>query len=240
MENVLQVIDNNFGDLKFNESQHKYSVKGHTFKKSVSKVIEDFYLKFDTEKVSARVAKTRGITQDEVKAEWKATNKEAIDRGTRVHLFGELYPFNRGMKPGCPQEEAVVKFWNDLPEWILPVAMEVKMYHKLYMFPGTMDILLFNTKTQEYIIADYKTNKDLFKNFREKKMTGIFSNSLDHPFNHYQVQLSLYQILLEQIGIKVYKRTIIWLKLDGTYDMYDTEDLRSVLDEHLKLNYENR
>lgn len=235
MEKMRQIIIDSFKDLTFNEKQHIYSVKGHVFTKSVSKLIETFYEKFNAPKQAIKTAKYRGITVEEVLAEWAATNKEAIERGNRVHLFGELYPFNRSMKPSCPQEEAVVKFWTDLPEWIIPVGVEIKMYHKIFMFPGTADILLFDTKKQEYIIADYKTNKDLFKNFKEKKMLGMFSNFLDNPFNHYQVQLSFYQILLEQLGIKVYKRTIIWLKLDGTYTLYDTQDLTKELEQHLKI-----
>jgi hypothetical protein len=43
------------------------------------------------------------------------------------------------MKPSCLQEEAVVKFWEDLPEWI-SVGVEIKMYHKILCFPGTADI----------------------------------------------------------------------------------------------------
>jgi hypothetical protein len=31
-------------------------------------------------------------------------------------------------------------------EWIVPVGVEIKMYHKVFRFPGTADILLFITK----------------------------------------------------------------------------------------------
>lgn len=240
MEKMRQIIINSFKDLEFNEKEHVYSIQGEPLKGSVSSLIKEFYEPFDAEKQSKKTAKYRGITAEEVLAEWAATNKEAIDRGNRVHIFGELYPFNKTMKPSCPQEEAVVKFWNDLPEYIVPVGMEIKMYHKVFRFPGTADILLFNTRTQEYIIADYKTNKDLFKNFKEKKMLGMFSQFLDSPFNHYQIQLSFYQILLAQIGINVYRRTIIWLRLDGTYQLYNTQDLTKELNKHLLFKHENR
>ena len=112
--------------------------------------------------------------------------------------------------------------------------MELRMYHKVFKFSGTADILLYDTINKCFIIADYKTNKDLFKNFAGQKMTKIFSHFLDTPFNHYQLQLSYYQILFEQIGYKVSRRIIIWLKEDGTYEMYDTEDLTSILIKELK------
>jgi len=240
MEGIRDIIKESFKDLVFNEKEHIYSVDDKPFNGSVSKLIETFYEKFNAPKIAARTAKYRGISTEEVLAEWTATNKEAIERGNRVHLFGELYPFNRSLKPSCPQEEAVVKFWNELPEWIIPVGVEIKMYHKVFMFPGTADILLFNTKNQQYIIADYKTNKDLFKNFKEKKMLGIFNQFLDNPFNHYQIQLSFYQILLEQLGIKVYKRRIIWLQLDGNYITYDTQDFTQELGQYLEIKHENK
>ena len=114
------------------------------------------------------------------------------------------------------------------------------MYHKKYLFPGTMDILLYNLITGEYIIADYKTNKDLFKNYNNQKMLGVFSNMLETPFSKYVIQLSLYQILLQQIsGIKISSRKIIWLKDDGDYVLYDAEDLTETLNKELEtINFE--
>lgn len=58
------------------------------------------------------------------------------------HLFGELYPFNRDLEPKSGFEKAIVKFWNDLPDFIIPVIMECRMYHKELMYAGTLDILL--------------------------------------------------------------------------------------------------
>ena len=74
------------------------------------------------------------------------------------------------------------------------------------------------------------------KNFKGKKMLSLFDDLLDMPLNHYQLQLSFYQILFEQIGLKVEGRKIIWLKPDGEYDMYDTEDYTGILKEYLKHN----
>ena len=139
-------------------------------------------------------------------------------------MFGEHYVYNRNMKPSCPQEEAIVKFWNDVPDHIVPCKMELQMYHKYFMFAGTCDILLYDTKNKTFILGDYKTNEDLFKNFKQKRLLYPFNNLLDSPFNKYQLQLSFYQILFEQIGLRISSRKLIWLSKDGTYKMYDTED----------------
>jgi hypothetical protein len=233
-----------FIKLDFDENKHVYFVENKPLKASVSKLIKEFYIPFPASKKARELTqenkdagvinKYTGMSEKEILAQWKAINKEAIDRGHRVHLFGEHYPSNPQMKPKCKQEEAVVKFWKDLPDHIIPVTMELRMYHFTKMFGGTADIILFDTKKGEYIIADYKTNNDLFKNFRSKKMTGIFSHLLDMPFSHYEIQLSYYQIMLEQTGCQVGKRVIVYLQKDGNYTLYDTTDYTKELKEKIE------
>lgn len=231
---LLQKIKEPFKDLYFKEKEHKYFVKGQPLSNSVSNLIGKYYEHFNAEQVAPYSAKKAGVTTEEILKLWADINEESRNRGHRVHNFGELYQFDRSLKPSCPQEEAIVKFWQEVPEHILPVAAELRMYHFKHLFAGTADIILFDTKTQTYIIADYKTNKDLFKNFKGKTMLGPFSNLLDNPLNHYAIQLSYYQILLEQVGIKVSKRIIIWLGLNGEYTTYNTEDLTNLLKEDLE------
>ena len=231
---LLNKLTQPFSSLTFEEKKHKYYVEGQPIKSSVSGLISKFYEHFDAQAVAPFSARKLGITTEEVLKQWADINQESRDRGHRVHNFGELYQFDRSLKPSCPQEEAIVAFWKSLPEHIIPVADELRMYHFQYLFAGTADIILFDTKNQTYIIADYKTNKDLFKNFKGKTMLAPFTALLDCPLNHYVVQLSYYQILLEQIGVKVTKRVIIWLGLDGQFTCINTDDVSGILKETLK------
>jgi hypothetical protein len=226
---LLNRIKQPFSTLSFAEKEHKYFVEEEPIKISVSGLISQYYEKFNAHEVSAKVSQRTGVPQTMILQDWLDINKESIERGHRVHSFGELYQFDRSLKPSCPQEEAIVKFWQEVPEHIIPVAAELRMYHFKELYAGTADIILFDTKTQTYIIADYKTNKDLYKNFKGKTMTGVFSHLLDCPLNHYVIQLSYYQILLEQVGVQVGRRVIIWLGLDGNYTLIDTEDVRNLL-----------
>jgi hypothetical protein len=236
MEDKKKEILSFFKDLDFNEKHHQYFVKGERIKLSVSGIIKKFVEPFDTEKISRRVAAKRGVNQDEVFKEWDNAKNKACKKGTKVHLFGELYPLNRHLKPRNKFEEAVVKFWNDVPSTIIPVVMELQMYHKDFMFAGTADILMYNTVTDTFIIGDYKTNKDLFKNYQGKKMLSPFGDLLDCPYNKYQLQLSFYQILFEQLGLKVSSRKLIWLRPTGQYELYNTEDYTGILKDYLKHN----
>ena len=234
MDTILKKIKEPFKELLFEEEGHSYKVKDILLEKSVSGMVSDFYESFDKEEVSKRVSLKTGKSQEDLLKEWEDINKESLDRGTRVHLFAENYQIDRSLEPSCPQEKAVVKFWDSIPEHVIPVGSEIRMYHFEHYFAGTADLLLFNTKTQSYIIADYKTNKNLYKNFMGKTMLSPFDFLLDCPLSHYELQLSYYQLLLEQIGIKVERRIVIWLNLEGEYEMIDTADYTELLKKQLQ------
>ncbi len=87
----------------------------------------------------------------------------------------------------------------------------------------TTDLILFDKDTQTVIVADYKTNsEDLFKNYKGKTMMTPFTDMFDSPYNHYQVQLSLYQMMFEQTGYTVSDRWLIHLQEDGNYKLFRT------------------
>jgi hypothetical protein len=70
-------------------------------------------------------------------------------------------------------------------------------------------------------------------------MLPPFQHLLDCPLNHYQIQLSFYQLLLEQLGIHVKERKVIYLTLEGEYIMWDTDDYTTQLKNFLKTKYED-
>ena len=128
------------------------------------------------------------------------------------------------------KEDAVVKFWNDLPQCFVPIASENQVCREDLGYSGTFDLLFYydaelDNKTPDksgFVIFDYKTNKDLYKNFRGERMLYPFNELLNCSFNVYQLQLSLYQLALEPIGFKVIGRRIIWLKDDFSYEKINT------------------
>ncbi len=228
--NKKQHVINFFSELKFNEEKHIYNHKERQLC-SVSSAIKRYVEPFDAEKIAGFVAKKRGISKQAVLQEWDDKKKAACNKGHRVHSFGENYC--KGDVPTDGYEKAIVKFWDSIPEHIYPFLFELKMFSDKLGIAGTADIILYNTKTGKFIIADYKTNIDLFKNYRGKKLLKPFNGLLDNPFNKYQIQLSYYQYLFEQCGFEVEDRKIIWLKPDGTYKSYKTENLiKTILKEN--------
>jgi hypothetical protein len=51
------------------------------------------------------------------------------------------------MKPSCLKRSSSKVLGRAL-EWIVPVQVEIKMYHKVFRFPGTADILLLLQKSR--------------------------------------------------------------------------------------------
>jgi ATP-dependent exoDNAse (exonuclease V) beta subunit len=217
-----------FNDLEFEEHSHTYRVKGEILP-SVSFLIKQVTPPFDEQEISKKVSLRDNRPRAEVLTEWKEIRDEACDRGKRVHNFAEEYAFDRELKPTCPQEKAAKKFWDQMPAHIVPMFVELKMYHKLFRYAGTTDLVLFDRNTGMFILADYKTNKDLFKNFNKQRLLFPFNNMLATPYSKYALQLSYYQILFEQTGFKVSHRKLIYLDMDGGYGIYDLNDYTNVL-----------
>ena len=98
-----------FIKLDFNEEKHIYFVDNKPLKASVSKLIKKYYKEFPTDqkaeeisnstKFNGVVNKYTGMSKQEILNQWTTINLESTTRGTRVHEFGELYPFNKKLKP---------------------------------------------------------------------------------------------------------------------------------------------
>lgn len=228
-------ISSYFDGVTFKENDHTYFFEGRRIERTASQMYKMFIEEFDTDFMATVVARKRKVAKDDVIKEWNRTRDESCDLGTRVHLFGENYAKDRSMIPTDGYEEAITKFWSKVPKHVEIAGLETVMYHKELKYAGTADIILYNREKDRYIVCDYKSNGNIYKNYKGKRMKAPFNNLLDMPYNHYQLQLSLYQMLVEQIdGVKVSIRRIIWLMPDGTFKIMDTEDYTEILYNELK------
>jgi hypothetical protein len=222
---------------------------------SHTKAQETFERNFNNER-----SKYYRMTAAEIEKAWAENSKQACEHGSERHEFGEscywymtgqydrILPAFKdrltkdgGFEARFPKEEATVKFWEDLPVCFVPIAVENITYNKTLNYSGTFDMLFYydaelDGKSPEksgFVIFDYKTNKDLYKNFMGKKLLPPFDELLDMPCSLYKLQLSLYELNLEQLGFKVIARRLIWLKPDGEYDKIPLESYTKVLSEEL-------
>ena len=104
---------------------------------------------------------------------------------------------------------------------------------------GTFDMLYWydgdgDAEKAGFVILDYKTNKNLYNEYNRKYRRMLlppFGNLYEEDYGLYVIQLNLYALMLEDIGLPVIARKIVWLKDDGTYDIIDTPCISDVLRE---------
>lgn len=151
--------------------------------------------------------------------------------------------------PTRKKEEAILKFYDELNENLHFVLAETKVYtgknkeltNLKQDYAGTFDLLFYykdpnDDEKSGLVIMDFKTNADLYNDFNRKRgnmMYAPFSDMCSESFGGYTLQLSAYQLPLEDIGLKVIARRIIWLKEDGTYELIPVKDVTKELREVL-------
>lgn len=149
--------------------------------------------------------------------------------------------------PTRAKEEAILKFFNDLSPNFWIVMPETRVFSCVGTLEGQLsqdycgcfDLLMYfldpvnpGNPNNGLWIFDWKTNEKLFSEFsrsRGKTCLPPFTDLPDEAFSMYELQLSCYQMPLEAIGLKIIGRRIIWLKEDGTYELFGTRDFTSRL-----------
>lgn len=130
------------------------------------------------------------------------------------------------------KQEAILHYWEELIgiDTVYPLLPECKMYmpsdnkfNIKEVFCGTGDTTLLFKRKGEWciILTDYKTNVSLINEYNRSNdifMLPPFDDMIDESLSHYTIQLSLYSMMLENIGYKVIDRRLIWLKDDATYE----------------------
>ena len=127
MEQIFQEIKDHFKALTFDEEKHKYFVDGQPLETSVSGKIKNFVEYVDFDEKALNKDRRLGLPEGTHKKLWDNKSNAACAKGDKVHFFGEMYAFHRQLEPTCKQEEAVVKFWNDLPPHIVVAFTELQM-----------------------------------------------------------------------------------------------------------------
>ena len=246
---IRDKVQDSFKDLIFEEGPHLYYFNGKRVT-SVSRTIDRFVEPFDTEERAQHcfekyyndpTSKYYQMMAEDIKKQWKKKNDNANNQGTLAHAFGEnamhymvgdydaIDPmFKDRLVDGKFEardgfEEAVVKFWNDMPDEYVPMLVENRVYafcgKDEPVYAGTFDLLVYSTVPgkEGLVIFDYKTNEDLYKNFMGKLLLDPFKTLLDTPKNHYEIQQALYENALNEIGLDILGKRLVWIKDDGTY-----------------------
>ncbi len=273
-QKIRDTILNTFKGLTFVEDGHKYFLNGKEME-CVSNVAHMFQEHIDSSKLAQETfernfnngsSKYYQMTVEQILESWKKISDDSCSHGTERHEFGEsafYYMIGQydkilpefkdrltedgGFKAIHPKEEAIVKFYEEIPKCIVPILAETRVFVEYGKagYAGTFDILFYydaeidgkNDDKSGLLVLDFKTNKDLYKNFKEKKLLPPFDELLDMPLSVYKLQLSLYENALFKINLKVIGRRILWLKPDGEYEKINLESYRKKIDSELEKIY---
>ena len=148
------------------------------------------------------------------------------------------------LAPIHPKEEAALKFMNEMPCSMHLVLNEAMVYsgknpcqerNLREQVAGTFDMLYYQDGTdgqpEGFVILDYKTNANLSNDYNRrfgKMLLPPFNSLTEEELSLYTIQLSLYALMLEDIGIPIIARRIVWLK-DSEYQIVPIEDLSEKL-----------
>ena len=203
--------------ITLDRDAHVYKLENNTDLEfiSVTTFIDKFFEKFDAIAIAKKLVsnnrKYMDMTVEELLQQWK----ESADYGTKVHE--ELENFILHKTPLIEQKSIQGIQWlkSYLVKSNFKIFTEVIIYSEEIGISGTIDLLLLNQDTNEYVLMDWKTSKRIdTKSYQNKRGIHPATEDVeDTKFNHYALQLSLYRYLLETYyGLKIYEHVVVHLK----------------------------
>ena len=156
--------------------------------------------------------------------------------------------------PYGEKQMAVAKYYEDLNKvdnmWA--VMPETKVYIESSNNPfgmklnvsGTFDALFafMDSKGElKLSVRDWKTNASLLNSYNMSMGNTLlypFDNGefINQPKSMYTIQLSLYQLGLQQLGYKIGDRKLLWLTDSGEYFKIDVQDVTNILIDYFSDN----
>lgn len=218
-------------NITLDEASHTYTIHTaeHLRFSSATTFIKSFFAPFEKEKIAQSLidrypGKYGDRTVDGIIGDWNAI----ADRGTEVHLELENWCHHWVSLPEEKRQE-----WDSYPEltydrakhgaeWLkenlephYELYPEVRLYSTGLQLAGTVDLLIREPNEDLWVMADWKTNKDIkTKSYGNRK--GLHSSTCnldDCNYIHYALQMSLYQWILDkEYGIDIMYRNLVHLR----------------------------
>src|ERR1022692_3062111 len=99
-------------EISFDEPSHTYTNNDGKILTSVTTAIHSYSKPFDeTGVIAAMCAKRKGITKNEMLAEWKETNRISLVKGKNIHAQFENF-LNTGKIEETPEKDIIEQLSN--------------------------------------------------------------------------------------------------------------------------------
>jgi hypothetical protein len=253
-EDYVTLVES-FSHVKFFEREHYYEINGERCPLSVSKLISKYEKPFNSEQLAKKVAQRDGFLVEDVLNKWENLKNYSCHKGSEFHLFVENYlerrqiPLNRGAfinfisnEKNQYDEKDVEKYYTEMAhlinnfksfyEWWkqdhVLIKSEFVVGDKETKLCGTIDNLSYNKKTKQFVLFDYKTNKEIKrKNKYGEYMLEPFKHIPKCEYSKYSLQLWLYQLIIERnTPFKVSDAYIVWIG-DSDYELINYKNYKS-------------
>ncbi len=196
--------------LFFDEEKHRYTDINGNALISASQLVEKFVCPFDPNgEILLKCAQKKGISPEELRAEWEKINRESCEYGTAVHKSLEDFINTGQINKDDPNADIVREFAKI--NFTGKLQSEIKVASFTHKIAGTIDLIEFLDDTTINLL-DFKSNKKLEK-------FSIFKNRMLFPFNrlystnflHYTFQLGIYAIILEEMGFWINDMCLLYI-----------------------------
>lgn len=162
----------------------------------VSKFLSSYHEPFNPIAVAESLSEKTGIDPDVYLKEWR----ESAEKGTETHKQIESIIVNKDFSSelGMAIRQAIDSALYDSKlsgQW----HSELICYCDSYCIAGVADLVIINKREKRFIVVDFKTTKKLrFESYDHKKMAFPFAVLDDCNYNHAQLQLNCYGLLLSE------------------------------------------
>lgn len=240
-------------NLVFDPIEHRYT-NGETYT-SVTVWVKSQFEAFNPYTISERVvtnarSKYWGLRPDEVRAKWDENREQQAAKGTELHARIENFHNDPTLPPNYTLGDLVKRWlqnWHEeptpiAPDWLqflnfavdhhawIPFRSEWRVYSERFKIAGTIDMLYFDPKTNEYVMVDWKRSKSVDCVSPYGKICKILDMS-DSPHTKYLLQLNLYKIILKDCyDINVPRMYIVRMSDElQQYEMIDMPDISGII-----------
>ncbi len=195
--------------IEFHPEPHDYLFNGEKLT-SVTTLVKKWFPQFDAMAVAKRKAEREGGDHETLIAEWARKRTEAADFGTKVHLMVDriLTEKNDRAADDLASNAREKSYLAAIKESLIRIerGYEFVESEKIIFSPGmkvagTLDLLLRSKSTGEYVIGDWKTNREIkYAGYRDEVGSGPCEQLANCNFIHYSLQASAYGVLLSDEG----------------------------------------
>lgn len=230
--------------VTFYEQGHVYEIDGSSEGiTSVTTLVKQFARPFDADKVIRKIRagkhygpghKYYGLTDDEIKTQWKTTGEDAATQGTHMHAQIEAVYNGEEVDEDTPEFDLFRAFLADHVH-LTPYRTEWVVYDEELRIAGSID-MVFQNADGTLSIYDWKRSKEI-KRSGFDKMRFPLDHLYDANFVHYSLQLNIYRYLLEsRYGADVRDLFLVVLHPDQrAYQKIACLDLRNEVQDLMEL-----